>query len=215
MDELRKATYSGNAEAQFELGQIYETKKNSRRSKYWYEKACLQNHAESCIALANFYSSKPHRNSKKELILLQKAYSFGSPIAADNLALYYKNKGNYKAFKKWLDRSLMKLPNNGEALFELAKYYYEGLGGRKAYKKSYKLFIKALGTKDISFFTREEFFFIIGKMYFSGYGVKKSLRKAKYLFYQANIDNDHPDVNNFISENARILIDIKKQKVTL
>lgn len=212
MNPIRKAAYSGNAEAQFELGQIYEKKKNYRRSKYWYEKACSQDYAEGCLALANCYSVKTEVSLKKELALLLKAYKLGSLIAADNLAFYYKNKGDYRQFKKWLEKSIKRWTNNGEALFELARYYYEGLGGKKAYKKSYEIFNKALKTKNISVFTREEIFFNLGKMYFSGHYVKRSLPKAKYLFSKANVDNDHIDVYKFTNENAQVLAGIKEQK---
>lgn len=221
---IRISAYQGNAEAQFELGQFYEmptliqTKNkyfNVNRSKYWYNKACENNNGDACLALANYYATGEDESVSKELDLLLKSFALGNNTAVDNLALLCIKEGNYKESLKWLKKSIEILPDNGEALFELGKLYYEGRGVKKSYRQAYNLFTKAIKSDYITQYTKEEGLFCIGKMYFYGHHLEKSISKAKYLFEKANIDNDHEDITDFFKTNAEVLKVTKKKKVVL
>lgn len=227
---VRKTAYSGNSEAQFRLGTIYEDEELmkqliirlsevacQKKSLYWYKKACLQDHPYACHNLGGIYGIGKIVNNdiEKEMYLYLKAYKLGLDEAGYALAMTYKEHLNYKEAIVWLKNVLSKEPNDGEVIFELGKFYYEGLGVKKNFQKAYKLFSKAEKSNYITQYTKEEVLFYIGKMYFYGQYVEKSIGKAKYLFEKANIDNDHEDITEFCKSNAELLKIAKKEKVVI
>lgn len=102
---LKRAAYVGHADAQYDLGQQYETmnylsienpKYNPAKCIFWYTKASVQNHAAACNNLATFYESGEgcKKDLKKALALYKKAADLGdSP-----------GKKNYRIMKRQLLR---------------------------------------------------------------------------------------------------------------
>lgn len=221
---LRKAAYQGHAEAQFELALQYEDinylgvnnpNYNAKKSFYWYEKAFKQNHAAACLNLASYYGEGKivKKNKAKEFDLMLKSFQFGNKLAAESIAMFYKGKKEYWKSIEWLNKSIEISPQIGEVKYELGKFYYEGLGLKKSFKKAYNLFLSALATDYITEYTKEDIYFYIGKMYFYGQFVKKSISKAKYLMLKGNKDKDHHDITAFLNENKNAFKGIRKERV--
>lgn len=227
---IRKAAYSGNSEAQFLLGTLYQDEQfmsqigkrsseivHQKKSFKWFEKACAQNHPYACHNLGGFYGDGKivRKNIKKEMDLYLKSFKLGLSEAGYAIAISYKEQLNYEEAISWLKRVLEKEPNDGEAMFQLGKFYYEGLGVKKSFKKAYNLFYNAIASDYITQYTKEEILFLIGKMYFYGEFLEHSPAKAKYLFMKANTDNDHEDITLFCSEHTEVLTNVRSKKVLI
>lgn len=98
---IRVAAYQGHPDAQFELGQQYEDVSflgvenpyhDSQKMFYWYTKACNNNHAEACNALAIMYESgvSCQKNINKALSLYKKSSELGSSLGQKNYKLTLK-----------------------------------------------------------------------------------------------------------------------------
>ncbi|HEY1201960.1 MAG TPA: tetratricopeptide repeat protein [Niastella sp.] len=98
---LKRAAYLGHADAQYDLGQQYETmnylsienpKYNPAKCIYWYTKASVQNHAAACNNLATFYESGEgcEKDVEKALALYKRSADLG----------YSPGKKNYKIMKR-------------------------------------------------------------------------------------------------------------------
>lgn len=227
---VKKAAYAGNTEGMYLLGIIYQdeqmilkirnyTNKIScqKRAFYWFEKACKQNHPYACHNLAGFYSLGEivEKNEKKEIKLYLKSFSLGLSESGYALAILYRQRSNFKKSVFWLNKVLEMEANDGEAIFELAKFYYEGKGVKKSYKRAHELFVKAITTNYITQYTKEEIFFYLGKMYFYGQYVEKSISKAKYLIGLSNVDRDHEYATKFYNENLKLFKEVKKEKFSV
>jgi len=219
---LRKSAYYGNNEAQYELAQFLETTSNiletnyNKKSFYWYQKSCNNGNADACLLLSDYYVNGKvvSKNKTKELSLMLKAYNLNCNIAAFNIAIFYKRYKEYNKSIEWLKKYLELAPSDGDAIFELSTFYYEGLGTKKHFKKSYELMLDAMKSNYITQYCKEEIFFRIAKMYFYGIFFEKSLEKAKYLLEKANTNNDHENVYEFYKTHNALLKNIKKEKVT-
>ena len=102
---LRRLAYSGNAIAQFELGQHYDeinylgVNENCDKKKafYWYSKACESNISDACNEIAIMYElgEVVSKDLSKAVFFYKKAIDLGLSIAKDNLDdLYIKSKSN-------------------------------------------------------------------------------------------------------------------------
>lgn len=98
---LRKAAYSGNAEAQYDLAQQYETMNylsienpmyNPKKCIYWYTKSCMQDHAAACNNLASFFETGDggEKDLNKALMLYKKSGDLGYGIGAKNYKIMKK-----------------------------------------------------------------------------------------------------------------------------
>lgn len=92
---IKRAAYLGHADAQYDLGQQYETmnylnienpKYNPTKCIYWYTKACAQNHAAACNNLAAFYESGTgcEKDLQKALMLYKKSAELGDSLGKEN-----------------------------------------------------------------------------------------------------------------------------------
>ncbi|MEO8712529.1 MAG: tetratricopeptide repeat protein [Parafilimonas sp.] len=98
---LKRSAYLGNVEAQYDLGQQYETMNylsiqssmyNPKKCVYWYTKACLQNHAAACNNLASFYESGEgcKKNLQKAMLLYKKSGELGYTLGKKNYLIMRK-----------------------------------------------------------------------------------------------------------------------------
>ncbi|MCS3799360.1 tetratricopeptide repeat protein [Niastella sp. OAS944] len=92
---LKRAAYLGHADAQYDLGQQYETMNylslenpnyNPAKCIYWYTKASAQDHAAACNNLASFYESGEgcEKDVEKALALYKKSADLGDPLGEKN-----------------------------------------------------------------------------------------------------------------------------------
>jgi TPR repeat protein len=224
---IKKASYMGNAEAQFMLANFYETDKEGlcllnmktnqiylyQKAFYWYSKSCNQDNPYACHNLGGMYESGKgtRKNSIKAIRLYTKAFNLGSHESAISIAMYYIHKKKYDTAILWLKKLIKLDKDDGEALLKLGEVYYL----INNYKLAYKYFLLAYKSQYITQNSREEAIFTLGKMFYYGLYVEKSLAKAKYLFGIANIDNDHEEISDFLKKNNPMLIKVKKEKVVL
>jgi TPR repeat protein len=224
---IKKASYMGNAEAQFMLANFYETDKEglillnkntnqihlNQKAFYWYSKSCNQGNQYACHNLGGMYGlgKGVRKNIAKEIRLYTKAFNLGSHESAISIAVCYISKKKYDTAILWLKKLIKLDKDDGEAFLKLGEVYYLN----NNYKLAYKYFLLAYKSQYITENSREEAIFSIGKMYFYGSYVEKSFAKAKYLFELANIDNDHEEISDFLKKNTAKLINVKKEKVVL
>lgn len=224
---IKKAAYLGDAEGQCLLGLLYEDKGrlkilhpngsesiNQKRAFYWYTKAANNNHPYACQNLAAFYGmgNVVRKSKKKEFALFMKAFNLGLSEAGYAIAIWFKQEGNHAEAIEWLKKVIKISPDDGEAILELAKFYFNGLGIKKSYKYAYELFLKAANSTYITSYSKEEAIFYIGKMYFYGYSVPQSIPIAKYLIKIANKDCDHSEISEFYQHNENILKSVRAKK---
>lgn len=227
---IKKAAYLGDAEGQYLLAVLYQDEErlkilrpngsetiNQERAFYWYKKSCSNNHPYACHNLASFYGTRNvvRKSKKKEFALYMKAFNLGLSEAGYAIAIGFKQEGNQVDAIEWFKKVIKISPDDGEAILELAKFYFNGLGIKKSYKYAYELFLKAANSTYITSYSKEEAIFYIGKMYFYGYYVPQSIPIAKYLIKIANKDCDHSEISEFYQHNENILKSVRAKKVLL
>ena len=88
---IRIAAYGGNASAQFELGNLYESTSylhvnnpdfNPRKAMYWYERACGGGHAEACNSLAFHVESLA--STRQDYLHALKLYKQSAKLGSKN-----------------------------------------------------------------------------------------------------------------------------------
>lgn len=102
---IRKASYQGDKDAQYEYAQTFEginffgENKFSYPNKcfYWYSKSAVQGHAEACNNLATMYEIGNGCEKKMEMAVLfyKKSINKGSWIAKKNYRLLKSNISKY------------------------------------------------------------------------------------------------------------------------
>jgi TPR repeat protein len=87
---------------------------------------------------------------------------------------------------------------DGDALVEVGRRYYAGLGVRPDPKRAVRCFRKAIAHKFIFQATREDAMFHLGVAFHEGRGVKKSDTRAMKWLSKANKDDDHDRARELI-----------------
>jgi hypothetical protein len=80
---------------------------------------------------------------------------------------------------------------DGDALVEVGRGYYTGVGVRCAPKRAVLCFRKAITSKNITQAAREDAMFHLGVAFHEGKGIKQSNAQAMKWLSRANQDNDH------------------------
>lgn len=220
---LRYRASKGDDESQYLLGLLYADdsyndigiKTNLKRALHWYTLSCENNNPYACHNLAYFYEKGivVSKNETKEIALYEKAFKLGMSESGYALYMLHKQRGRIREAIKWIKKTVKLDPDNGDALAEYAKLYFEEKIERTDFKMAYDLATKAIATKNITQFTYEEMLFLIGKMYLQGIHLTKDLSLGKYLITLANKDNDHADISTFMLDNKKFFdkIETKKQ----
>jgi TPR repeat protein len=205
-DILKKAK-SGDSDAQVDVATCYfEGLKDSNqkllvRQNYklayeWYKKAADKGNVNGIIGLANYFDTVIGgiRETEKAIRLYKKAIDVGSSIAAFNLGIVYRDKGNYKkAFDYY---SLSMTMERSDYHYKVGLCYFYGIGvlvdKSLAIKHFKKVVVDKLNTHSQA--EKDLAHYYLGLSYLTGEGLKKSLKLAKKHFEFANIDNDNNTV---------------------
>lgn len=173
LDEIKLQAKQGNADAQYNLGVIYEQgigiSVDSKKAINWYQKAAEQGRFEAQYNLGLMYSrgvggKQDYRKAKK---WFGKAAESGDAQSQTLLGvLYAEGKGvaqNYEEAVKWYQKAADQ--GNPEAQALLGEMYLVGKGVTEDYKKAAALFRKAAqqGDADSQYY--------LGSMYAKGEGV--------------------------------------------
>ena len=140
-NEIEKKAWQGNAEAQFNLGVLYDKKQNHTKAAHWYQRAAEQGHAKARFNLGvSYYNGEGvKQNHTKAANFFRLAAEQGHAKAQFNLgALYYKGEGvaqNYTAAANWYRRAAKQ--GVAKAQFNLGASYHNGEGVAQNYSEAY------------------------------------------------------------------------------
>jgi len=190
---LHRASLMNNAQAQVNLGFMYETgygvEKNLVRARELYQQSAAQNYPQGMNNLATFYKEGLgglEVDTNKALELYLKAAQAGNDFANNNLGKMYffgefVEEDELKALSYFIEAA--------EQGFE-GSYYYLGFlyvfsdVVEKDYQKSFEYFKKSYATGNSNAAAG------LASLYGTGRGVKKDIDKAIYYLRQESIMND-------------------------
>jgi uncharacterized protein len=201
----------GNPEAEWEVADRYAdgcrdrrgtviVKRSPKKAAKWFRRAAEHGYApaqnELGVLLAGGYGVK--KDVYEALSWLKKSFRAEDGCAVQNIAITYREIGNFQAAVKWFRKSADY--GDGEAIIQLGIHYYWGKGITKNQKAAVEYFRKASKAKNISEAGRDDAFFWLGIAYYEGNGVRFSIPTARAMFKRANLDNDHPPARDFLRQ---------------
>ena len=179
--DTRMAAESGNPEAQFQMGEHYQTGnsvvKDYEEAVKWYVKAAENGHLKSqCLLGDNYWHAKwGRKNLELAVQWYRKAAMQGdthSQVALAEICLETKEEKGYEEALWWLQEAAEN--ENGHACFLLGQCYENGMGGvPKNYEKAALWYIK--GDEESG---NMECSFRLGHLYHYGKGVPQDYSKA-------------------------------------
>lgn len=186
-DSLIKKAESGDAEAQYNLAEMYEngkgTSQDYEKAMYWYLKAAQNGEPQSMAKIGDMYFNGEgvERNLESAVEWYEKSvkiddfWAYGSFVIA-KADLYYEKK-DYKNAIKWYK----KLSDYSYNQCRLGDCYFYGQGVKKDYKKAFEWYEKAADEHAI--FANDEYAqYKLGYLYYNGLGVEQNDDKAVYWY---------------------------------
>jgi TPR repeat protein len=202
----------GDPEAEWRVAECYGdgcenrngkiiVKRSRRKAAEWLRRAAEHGlaAAQNNLGVLLGDGAGVEKNAKEALLWLRKAFDGGDSCAA-NIAITYRQIGNFRAAVKWFRKAAD--AGDGEALIQLGIHYYWGKGVRKNTKEAVRCFRRATNAnvKDISGAGREDAFFFLAVAYSEGEGVRTSIPRARKLLLRANVDDDHPAARKMLRQ---------------
>ena len=180
-DEIQKKAEQGDAEAQFNLGVLYDNgegvKQNRVKAAEWYRLAAEQEHAKAQCNLGVLYDRGKgvEQNHTEAAKWYRRAADKGNAAAQSNLGLLYDSgKGveqNHTEAAKWYRRAADK--GNAQAQLSLGfLYYYGGEGVAQDHAEAIK-WLRLAAEQELA---RAQF--NLGVLYYGGEGVAQDHAEA-------------------------------------
>jgi hypothetical protein len=94
--------------------------------------------------------------------LYRQAWRHGSQVAANNIAILYRERGKHRLMFQWFERAAN--AGDGDALLDLAKCYLGGTGVRKSVQSALRHLAAAANSHIITEASREEAEALLGSM---------------------------------------------------
>jgi len=203
---LDKAKH-GNPEAEWEVSGRFEdgckdkkgkilVKRSARKAAEWLRRAAEHGCAPAQCSLGVLVG-----DTCAALVWLMKSFRAGETVAASNIAITYRQMGDFRKAVQWFRKSVAS--GDDDALIQLGIHYYWGKGVRKNAVVAVRCFRKATKGKNICEAGRDDAFFYLGIAYLEGKGVAQSIPTARKLFQRANVDSDHPAAHRALQELTR------------
>ncbi|WP_180000592.1 tetratricopeptide repeat protein [Acinetobacter sp. YH12239] len=107
LDYFTQAAQKGNADAQFNLGQVYYqsdlVKKDDEKARHWYELSAEQGYTSATLQLATMYARGDgvEENYSKAIELIKPLAEAGHADAIYNIRFYYKNINDLSEYHQW------------------------------------------------------------------------------------------------------------------
>jgi len=193
----------GDPEAEWEVADRYGdgcksqsgkivVRRSRRKAARWFQRAAEHglSPAQNTFGVLLSNGDGVRKNVNGALSWLRKAFHAGETYAGQNIAITYREIGDFRKAFKWFRKSAD--AGDGDALIQLGIHYYWGKGVRKNAKAAVRCFRMASKAKNISEGGRDDAFFFLGVAYSEGEGVRTSIPSARKLFKRANVDNDYP-----------------------
>ena len=200
---------SGDSEAEWEVGERYAdgckdkrgrmiVKRSPKKAIAWLRRSAEHGNRSAQNNLANLLSSGRaiRKNVGEAFKWYRKALRAGDSSAGLNIAITYRQIGNYTAAVRWFRRCARQ--GDGEALIQLGIHCYWGKGLRKDWKTAIRCFRAAIRSENISESGRDDAYLLLGLAHYEGKGVSASLPKAVELIRRANKDDDNPPAREFL-----------------
>ena len=193
---VRSAARLGDADAAFLLASAYEegqqtasgkrlVPRNARSAFSWYR--CAAELGDPCaqLQLGNLLSEGVgcSRDDTSALLWYRRALRQGYASAANNIAVLYRDKGNRRRAYYWFTRASEL--GDDDALVEVGKALYSGIGVRRDPLRAIECFRKAHRSSNITDASRGEAAYCLGIAYLEGAGVRRSTSHAKSWFSKA------------------------------
>lgn len=153
-----------------------------------------QNHFGVCLSAGRGI----RRDDAEALRWFKHALRQGDSCAANNIASVYGDRGNNRRAIFWYQRAVD--CGDGDALVEVGRRYYAGVGVRRDPAHAVRCFHKAITSQSITQAGREDAMFYLGVAFHEGRGVRKSNSRAVKWLSRANKDDDHAEARNLIAE---------------
>lgn len=155
-----------------------------------YARAAQNGHISSMIRLADFYETGEicEQDREKAIQLYTAGIEAGQGMAAHNLAVLYRNLGDYKkAFELYLLEQTL-----DQAPIQLALCYYFGIGTSANKSKAFQIFETITNNPDnYCAYDIEDAHYYLGICYLEGTCVPQSFDLARQHLDCANEDDDH------------------------
>ncbi len=207
--QLKARAEAGDSEAQWEVGSWLEdglgdpnglvlVHPNTRAAARWFLRSANagnpsgQNHLGVCLSAGRGV----RRDDAEALRWFKRALLQSYPTAPNNIASVYEDRGNNRRAMFWYQRAAAS--GDGDALVEVGRRYYAGVGVRRDAGQAVRYFRKAITSNNISQTGREDAMFHLGAAFHEGRGVKQSNARAIKWLSQANKDDDHAQARNLL-----------------
>lgn len=192
LGQLRNNAYSGQPEAEYELGLCFEDGCTSddgkesvpickKKAFLWYKRASEGGHTSAMASLGVMFSNGEgcKKDNERALYWLKKSIRNSSKqwSAASNVAQIYWERRNFRRAFFWLQKAVEM--GNSDALFDVGWCYVVGKGVRRDYALGRESIEQAIENTFISQYARERSMLFMGVLHYNGYGVEKSIRLAK------------------------------------
>jgi len=185
---FKKSAEQGHAEAQFNLGFMYEkgqgVDQDKKQAAYWYRKAAEQGLAEAQCNLGVMYDEE--EDYKQAVYWYRKAAEQGHAVAQNNLGVMYKYgkgvKRDYKQAVYWYRKAAEQ--GHARAQCNLGVMYEYGLGVEQDDKQAVYWYRKSAEQGDA------DAQFNLGVMYDEGQGVDQDFKQAVYWYRKAAEQGD-------------------------
>lgn len=211
---LLERAKQGDAEAEWGVAERYEdgvkdkkgkvlVRRSTRKAAEWLLRAADHGCASAQNNLGVLLGNKDLGDSdvREAMLLLTSAFRAGESCAASNIAITYRESGDFRKAVEWFRKSIAS--RDGDSLVQLEIHYYWGKGLRRNPAGAVRLFRKATRAKNISEAGRDDAFFYLGIAYLEGKGVEPSLSAARKLLQRANLENDHPAARRILQNLKR------------
>lgn len=207
--ELSHRAESGNAEAQWEVGALFEVglngpdgatlvRRNPQAAVFWYRRSAQAGNASAQINLGNCLSTGRGvcRDDAEALRWYKRALRQGDSCAANNIATIYRDRGDESRALLWYKRAVSQ--GDDDAWVEVGKRLYAGIGSTADAIEAVRCFRKAIASKNITQAGREEAMFHLGIAYYEGRGVRRSPSRAIKWLCKSNQDGDRPKAEELV-----------------
>ncbi|MES2703976.1 MAG: tetratricopeptide repeat protein [Bacteroidota bacterium] len=186
----------GDAHAQLQVAMYYDAgveidsialvQADPKLAYDWIKKAYENGNSEATEFYAYHLSNGVHcaKNTALAMKLYKDAMKAGSPSAAFNLGIEFRDQHNFeKAFALY--------KKEGTDL-NVGMCYYYGVGVKQNKLKAFRFFKNLIKSGiPLSGYDENEINYMIGRMYLEGEVVKRSIKKARHHLLLANEDGDH------------------------
>lgn len=136
------------------------------------------------------------RNDAEALRWFRRAARGRELCAVMNLGRFYGDHGNHRRAMFWHQRAVSW--GDGDALVEVGRGYYNGLGVRRDPTRGVRCFRSAIRECNITGWGRQDAIYGLALAFHEGLGVRKSDDLALKWALRANVDDDHADARALI-----------------